>query len=164
MLDELSKKDKKWRRLALSITKDKDEADEIVQEMYIKIHDLNKEMVNDFYVYYTMKHIFYSRLKKREIPIDIEFEILLSDSRINNNYTVSNDDFDELELILRKEINECLNELDFETREILLHTCERSLRANEKKFDGVITKMQLYYERKKGLEKLKKIYHERNKE
>ena len=39
MLLELSKKDKKWRHIALKLCGNKDLADDIVQEMYLKLHD-----------------------------------------------------------------------------------------------------------------------------
>ncbi len=45
---ELSKKDKKWRHIALKLCGNKELADDIVQDMYLKLHD--KEDLKDFYV------------------------------------------------------------------------------------------------------------------
>ena len=37
ILAELAKKDAQWRKMAFQICKDKDLADELVQEMYLKL-------------------------------------------------------------------------------------------------------------------------------
>lgn len=62
MLLELSKKDKKWRHIALKLCGNKDLADDIVQEMYLKLHD--KKDLKDFYVVLTIKSIFYDHCRK----------------------------------------------------------------------------------------------------
>ena len=62
MLLELSKKDKKWRHIALKLCGNKELADDIVQDMYLKLHD--KEDLKDFYVVLTLKSIFYDYCKK----------------------------------------------------------------------------------------------------
>lgn len=74
-LKQLSLNDKNWRRIAYNIAGCKDTADEIVQEMYIKLADVNKE-INAAYVTLTMRSIFLdmnksSSTKNRFIPTDI---------------------------------------------------------------------------------------------
>lgn len=161
MLEELAKRDKEWRRMALSICNDKDLADELVQDMYIKIHDMGKKEVNGFYVYYTMKHLFYDRFKKtKEIPVDVEFEVIIADAKLNGNWINTN--HEDHVLRIREEINDCLNELSFKDREILLNTHERSFRKNEELLG--LSATSLWFWSKEALEELKKIYDERNKE
>jgi hypothetical protein len=66
MLELLCKKDDFWRRVAFNICKDKTLADDLVQEMYIKLSDCTKE-INDFYVIITIKNIFLNHLKKESL-------------------------------------------------------------------------------------------------
>jgi len=64
MLEELAKKDKLWRQKALQICKDRDLADEIVQEMYLRFYRLNATKTDEFYVIATLRNLFISYKKK----------------------------------------------------------------------------------------------------
>lgn len=116
MLDELSKKDKKWRQLALSITKDKDEADEIVQEMYLRFYRNPKEEVTDQYVYFTLLSVYLNEKKKIkiEIPVDVFFE-----QYCDNDFEP--DDY-------QREILEKASELNWYELELLEENYHNSLR------------------------------------
>jgi len=65
MLTELCKKDSQWRRISLKICRDKMLADDIVQEMYIKLSTIDKQ-INDFYVILTMKSIYINYIKNEK--------------------------------------------------------------------------------------------------
>jgi DNA-directed RNA polymerase specialized sigma24 family protein len=71
MLKELSLKDSYWRKIALNICKDKDLADDLVQEMYLKLYDCEKQ-INDFYVILTIRSLFLDicRNKIQFVPIE----------------------------------------------------------------------------------------------
>lgn len=71
MLEELCKKDHKWREIAFKICKDKMLADDIVQDMYLKLAD-NKKQINDFYVIIVMRNLFLDHIKKDKLKISIE--------------------------------------------------------------------------------------------
>lgn len=60
MLNELSKKDKLWRDVAFRITNNKDSADELVQEMYIKMKNstLDITKLNDNYFKISLVNLF----------------------------------------------------------------------------------------------------------
>ena len=62
MLHQLAKKDSKWREIALKICKDKMLADDIVQEMYLKLAN-NKKQINDFYVIIVIRNLFIDEIK-----------------------------------------------------------------------------------------------------
>ena len=62
VLLELAKKDKKWRLLAYGICGCKTTADDLVQEMYIYLKDI--EEFTDTFVYYVIKQI-YIRSKRK---------------------------------------------------------------------------------------------------
>ncbi len=89
MIEQLAQRDSDWRLMAFKITKDKDLADEIVQEMYLKSHTFKD--CKSSYIYTILRNIFYDTLKTKEVLIDdfARFEI------IEDEY-VSLPEFDEL--------------------------------------------------------------------
>lgn len=70
MLEVLATKDSFWRKIAFSICKDRMLADDLVNEMYLKLADCTKE-INDFYVIVTIKNLFLQEIKgKKTVSIE----------------------------------------------------------------------------------------------
>jgi DNA-directed RNA polymerase specialized sigma24 family protein len=69
IIHELAKKDAQWRKMALQICKSKDLADELVQNMYIKLSERTIQ-VSDGYIFVTLRSLFYDSLKNNDILID----------------------------------------------------------------------------------------------
>ena len=91
MLELLAKKDKYWRQIAYKICKDKYLADDIVNDMYLKLTD-NEKAKNDFYVVIVIRNLFIDTTKERKyITIDENFT-----KEVNTNYEL---DDNELQLI-----------------------------------------------------------------
>lgn len=83
VIDLLAQKNDDWIRMAKSFKITDDQANEIVQEMYLRINDYVKDakkimyddkQVNTFYVYITLRNIYYSNfyntgknIKKRKV-------------------------------------------------------------------------------------------------
>ena len=65
ILLEICNRHSKWVRMAQKF--DYDNAEDLVQEMYLKIHNLNPTEVNEFYIYRTIKSIFIDDYKKKKI-------------------------------------------------------------------------------------------------
>lgn len=72
LLDKLAEKYDDWWNMAKSFKVSDDEASELVQEMFIRIYDYvkepkkilyNKNEINTFYVYITLRNLYYSNLK-----------------------------------------------------------------------------------------------------
>lgn len=139
MLSELSKKNQKWYNIALSLCKDSDLAKDLVQEMYLKIYDLEKTEVNDFYIAYTIRHLFFNHLKKSAKTVSLEEDFIQD----NHNFETLKD---------RKSIAVALEELSLIDREVLLHISEDSLRIKEKELG--ISYGKLHYLGKNALKKL----------
>jgi len=80
ILIELAKKDSQWRKMALQICKDTDLADELVQEMYIKVSNKTKPL-SDGYIFVTLRSLFYDHLKNKDILIDdfSKFEMIVEE-------------------------------------------------------------------------------------
>ena len=70
MLEKLSKRNDDWRNLAYRICGDYDLAQDLVQQMYLKLADYKR--VNDAMVAITIKNLWLDLLKKknREVGID----------------------------------------------------------------------------------------------
>lgn len=91
MLGLLAKKDNYWRQIAYKICKDKYLADDIVNDMYLKLAD-NEKAKNDFYVVIVIRNLFIDTTKERKyITIDENFT-----KEVNTNYEL---DDNELQLI-----------------------------------------------------------------
>jgi DNA-directed RNA polymerase specialized sigma24 family protein len=69
IIHELAKKDAQWRKMAFQICKCKDLADELVQNMYIKLSERTIP-VSDGYIFVTLRSLFYDSLKNNDILID----------------------------------------------------------------------------------------------
>ena len=65
ILHEICKWHSKWVRMAQKF--DYDNAEDLVQEMYLKIHNLNPTEVNEVYIYRTIKYIFVDDYKKKKL-------------------------------------------------------------------------------------------------
>ena len=75
ILETLAKKDKYWRQVAFNISKDKTLADDLVQEMYLKIYriSLKKELeINDYYVVRILLNTYLDYIKQKKQNISIE--------------------------------------------------------------------------------------------
>ena len=79
MLEELAKKDAQWRKMAFQICKDKDLADELVQEMYLKLYQ-NTNLIKEGYIYTVLRNLFYDYTKhQKDILIDFSNIEILDD-------------------------------------------------------------------------------------
>lgn len=145
MLEQLAKHDDKWQRIALSICQNPNISKDIVNDMYIKLHDSGKKYddINDWYVYRTLYTLFMDYLREQKKTQFTSYENI---EAVNDNEMTNT----------RKEMDELLDKLPYFDREILLHTSERSLRKNEE-YLGITIRV-LFYSRKKALEKLKVLY------
>ena len=141
MLQELSKEDKKWRRMALAICRNKQLADDLTNDMYLQLHKANYKEINDWFIFVIIKNLYLHHLRKTN-----KTKLFTELDKVEK--AECNEKLNERHLI-----NDALNELDFYDREILLHTSERSLRKNRDFLN--ITVDVLYYSRKNALEKLK---------
>ena len=65
ILQEICNRHSKWVRMAQKF--DYDNAEDLVQEMYLKIHNLNPNEVNEVYIYRTIKSIFLDDYRKKKL-------------------------------------------------------------------------------------------------
>jgi DNA-directed RNA polymerase specialized sigma24 family protein len=71
ILESLAKKDRHWRSVAYKMTGSKLKADNIVQNMYMKIHKANPDKWNYTYVYITMRNLFKDLMKPEKYNTEI---------------------------------------------------------------------------------------------
>lgn len=79
MLNKVYEKDAKWRSIAFNMCKNKDLADDLVQEMYLKIIPLKKK-VDDGYITTTLKNLFLKTIR------DTKYSVALKDVASEDNY------------------------------------------------------------------------------
>lgn len=145
VLKELSKKDDIWRKYAFKICGCKSKADDLVNDMYLKLADKQREISNG-YVYLTLKSIFIDNIRKDHLNA-ISLEDLYNDIEDVSSEILS--ERYELIDILRKDVS-------FFHKEILLITHETSLRKAEEEIDVPVSVLR--YHKKKALNKLKDKY------
>ena len=124
MLQKLSQKDSKWRNFARSICKDRELADDLVQEMYIYFSDKDKQ-VNDYYVQRKIYSLFIDTVRKDKGDISLDLLFYIED----DNYTFELND-------IEQEAMNAFNELEFVPHELMKeHYIEgKSLRTIQKEY------------------------------
>ncbi len=122
ILDELSKKDKEWRKAAYVICKDKMLADDLVQEMYFKL--MNRTKWNDYFVFITLRNLFLDHLRKQK---DVRLEEL---HYIEDRSEVFEPDDEEQKIL------DAFDKLDWVQKELLLERANgMSLRDIQKRYN-----------------------------
>ena len=117
MLDELVKKDSEWRKIALFFCKNKEDADDLVQEMYIKFANYTKPL-NDNYIFFALKHLFIETKRKKKLDLIYDLNNV---KEVDHQYCLENDY--QKELILNK-----VEKLPYFERELLKVTQQISQR------------------------------------
>ena len=135
-INELAEHDTKWRAIALKITGNKMTADDLVQDMYLKLSDVDKD-INDFYVTMTLKSIFIDSIRKNRT------QGLVNAQEIED-ISVSFEPTDEEQAILDK-----IGSLPYHQQEFIAESYDRSLRQIESEYD--INYGFIYRELHKGL-------------
>lgn len=149
MLEELCKRDKEWRKMAFHICKSRDIADDIVQDMYIKFSNYNKQL-NDYYIFFAIKSIFLDYLRKEKTKVE------LNDNLCNfEEYNYDNDKIKELAL-------EKVKELPYFERELLTVTQEISQRqlARETDISFIVINQTIKKTKNQLWEEIKRNYQE----
>ena len=147
-LKEISKKDHLWRRYALKLSGDKFMADDLVQEMYLRVFKIEKE-INDFYIMLTIRSIFFDKKKKKKNQIMVyleDYDSLLGTEDDPEKKFEINDE--------QKKILEDYNKLPFHQKQLIKESYSKSLRRIEKEFN--INYGFAYREIKKAKKKLLK--------
>jgi RNA polymerase sigma factor (sigma-70 family) len=117
MLERLSKRNEEWRNLAYRICGNYDHAQDLVQQMYLKLADYKR--VNDAMVAITIKNLWLDLLKKknREVGIDSFHSLPYGENTFepSDKQIEYLDRFDDLPMVQKELIQESF---DKSTREI----------------------------------------------
>jgi RNA polymerase sigma factor (sigma-70 family) len=99
ILKELSKRNDEWIKIALSICKDKTLANDLVQEMYLRIEKYVKDperittndKISSLYIYVTIRNLYFKHQnnKKRKILYEYKDYDSFDDNDVFNNDTDS---------------------------------------------------------------------------
>ena len=73
MLDELSKQDKTWREIAYKICGDKSLADDLVNDMYLRMYEQQPDKITNGYVYTVIRNLFIDHTRERSKLVNTDF-------------------------------------------------------------------------------------------
>lgn len=124
-MENISKSNDYWFRVALTICKNKTLAKDLVQDMYLKIYDISQKKetdINKQYICRVIHNLFINHCKKENKTIKgINFDLIDS----YNKYEINDKE------------NEILKKLTFLERELLLiyHTDKMSYHDIEKEYN-----------------------------
>lgn len=118
MLEELAKEDNYFRKIAFNICKDKYTADDLVQEMYLKLSGIDREIKDiKWYAVIVIRNLFIDQSKK---PLNTDLSIL----NLIQSETYEPDDKEK----------KVLDRLTWLERELLELSCDKSLREIEREY------------------------------
>ncbi len=110
ILDILSQKHQDWFNMAKSFGLSDDDANEIVQEMYVRIYEYTKDIkkimyneteVNTFYIYITLRNLYYSNFAKYGKSIKTKKIFLFTEMDDNSIKKVYNNYYEDYELYMQ---------------------------------------------------------------
>jgi RNA polymerase sigma factor (sigma-70 family) len=90
VIEILAKKDAYWRKIALNICKDKELADDLVQDMYIKLIDCKKQ-INDFYVVIVIRNLFLDHIKQTKKRGHVNLDDFYTLESQNNTFEIDDE-------------------------------------------------------------------------
>ena len=119
-LQEIALHDSKWRSIALRITKNEAHADDIVQDMYLRLADKEEE-VTDYYITLTLKSIFIDNYRKKVNKLNYAGQL--------EQYREVEDNADDFEATDKEqELLDKIDSLSYTQKELLEESYDRSLR------------------------------------
>lgn len=140
-----------WLKMAFKIINKKDcddEANELVQEAYLKLHDhfqkTELKSISSLYIFKVLRNTYYNQKTKKQYEYPTDDILVFEDLE---------DSQDTLEA--RKMMAEALDELPFLEREILLQHQEKSQRQLQKETGVCRDRLRLHKNR--GMKKLQEI-------
>ena len=124
MLKNLALKHDLWVRMARGLCKDNYLADDLVSEMYLKLSEYTDKDLNDYYVYYAIKHIYINQLRDNKKRSTFEMSL----SHLQENDCI---DIEAVELYKQIDFPDCLTWVE---KQILLLRQNHSGRDIQKQY------------------------------
>lgn len=121
ILQELSEHNDKWKQIAYYICGDYDLANDLVQNMYIKL--MNRTEWNEWFVRITLKNLFIDVVRKKK---DVRLQEYHYIEDQTNTFTPN----DEQQRMLTE-----FDKLDWVSKQLLLESLDKSLRQIQKEFN-----------------------------
>ena len=120
-IEEIAANDKQWREIAYMICRDRDLADDMVQDMYLKLMTVDKE-VNKYYVTLTLRSIFIDSIRRNK-SVRLNEDLPIADK--SNSFEPTDEEAE----ILKK-----IEELPYHQQEFIAESFDKSLREIEAEF------------------------------
>ena len=124
MLTELSKKHSKWLSFALKICGNEDQANDLTQEMYLKVNAAQPDKICNGYIYRTIANLFNDTHRKKNIvTVCLDDKIFLE---CKNKHFEPDDS--------QQEILDKFNTLYWTDQDLIRESYDRSLRQIEQEY------------------------------
>lgn len=149
-LNIISKKDNLWREIAFNYCKDEMLADDIVQNMYLKMLNIDKP-INDWYIIYAIKNLWLDYCRKQTKSKTLRLDDIYD---LKDNQEVFEPTDEEFELLIRAD------KIKYHQREFLEENYNNSLRKIGEKYK--VNYGFVYQELKKAREYIKFDIKKRN--
>jgi len=120
LLDKLVKDDARWRMVALKLCGNKEMADDLVQDMYLKVAEYKS--INASFVYKTIKSLFLLSFRNKKLESLENY-----DNISNRDSTFEPDDY-------QQSVLDKFNELYWIDQELIIESYDRSLREIQKEY------------------------------
>ena len=87
IINSISKKDAKWRQIAFNICKNKDDADDLVQEMYLRLYNYDVERWNYSFIILVLWNLFKDSKKSKYKTTEYldEYETVTNNEKFSFN-------------------------------------------------------------------------------
>lgn len=94
MLDKLAKHNDLWLKMLINLGADRDEARDLVQDMYLKVYDhpnnyniaYGENDVNKYYVYHILRSLFIDKFRKSKTNVTIPLDFPIEDLDVDYDY------------------------------------------------------------------------------
>jgi len=124
MIATLSKNHSEWLKIAFHICKDLYIANDLVQDMYLRIHKYPpKKEINNFYIYVIIKHCFYDHCKNEKQYTQLNERTLEQSEDVTNEAYFS----------FLDRLDDELDKLHWYKKRLILNRQEESPRVIQKK-------------------------------
>jgi RNA polymerase sigma factor (sigma-70 family) len=154
-LSSLSQYHEVWFKMACKIISKKDcedEANELLQETYLKLHEHFKknevDSISSLFVYKSIRNLYYNLQTKKQ------YEFATDEMAVFESIDESTESLE-----LRKMMVEALDEIPYLEREVLLQHQEKSQRQLQR--ETGVCRDRLRVHKNRGMNKLKKIVKEK---
>ena len=98
MLKKLAENHDQWLNIAFKLCKCHDLSNDLVKNMYLKLHDYDKE-IEPGYIFRTIRSIYIDGIRKNKVDLDVEYKELQSDDLDIDSFIIIEKQYETIEKV-----------------------------------------------------------------